>query len=240
MCLKKNVFTIIFIVACTAHSGNIEKIFDIVKSRYSHAHIEKFKNAPEDQIMKEFYSSFRSDFAQIAQDMKRKKVDIPQGEKISNGQKSYIILNAWHRHLNGKPEGIEQMTKEIIEENAKLDSCYHIRREAAQETFRKITVADTIKINVPVEIRGQNTKTTVLYGCPIGDWKDFNSNKDLMIEGIVTKMLAYGTYDSYNIYFRVTHLSDENTYYFYEKVTIGDTVQIDVFEYGRPIQEVQR
>lgn len=240
MCPKRNIFAIIFIVACTTHSGDIEKVFDIVKSRYSHAYIEKFKNTPEDQIMKEYYSSFRSDFARIAEDMKSKKIDIPKGEKISNGQKSYIILNAWHQHLNGKPEEIEHMIQEVIEENTKLDSCYHIRKEAAHETFQKITVADTIKINVPVEIRGQNTKTTVLYGCPISDWKDFNSNKDLTIEGIVTKMLAYDTYNSYYIYFRITHLSDENTYYFYEKVAIGDTVQIDVFEYGRPIQKVQK
>lgn len=239
MCLKSSVFLLVIMIACNSHKSDFDKIFAFIESKYSHEFIEKFKNTPEEEVAKEYYSPLSSDFGRFFEEMKDRKMRFPQGNKMAHGQKTYVILNAWHRHLNHRPERIEEMIQEILKKNTRIDSCYQARKHNALETFQYIKIRDTIAIIVPVEIRGNGVKTSVLYSCPTNEWKDFNSNKDLVLTGMVTKMFSNEKHDQYDLYLQITALSDNDILYFYHDLSINDTIRIDLLEYGRLIRNIK-
>jgi hypothetical protein len=182
-----------------------------------------------------YYSPFRGEYSAFSDEIENVST-IFDSVDIGNAQKAYVILNAWHRRLNQKPENIKQMIQEIVDRNAKAEKCFTKKNNFAIFNYRALNYRDTIAIRLPVEIRGNNIKTTVYYGCPIEDWRDFNKNKDLEIKGIVINKFSDTSPVEYYINLKILTLSDPNVRYLYENIGINDTIRINLNDYGLLIQ----
>lgn len=214
--------------------NNIDSIFLCFEKKYSKEFVSQFKDTPEQNIIGIYHSAFVSKFHDILEENSTANAIFESTEIYNTSDRAYVILLMWHRKLNGKPLGFEDLLKKVSEFYENIDECVKRKQKNAIDNFKKLSIGDTITLVIPVEIRGNHTKSTVLYDCPVYEWKS-NGAQELIVKGILTKKIAVGYPEDLYIKLKIISLSNSDTKFFFEEIKPLDTIKINLNSYGMPI-----
>lgn len=236
--LKKSL-VLCFIISCnrcTYKASKIEDVFLYLENKYTVEFVVEFKNTPEEDILKKYYSPFMSDYSSVSKDV-RAISEIFEPVGIYNTRdRAYVTLIAWHRKLNSKPLRLEELLQEVTNKYEAIISCVKKKNANAVANFQKLNLGDTVTLNIPVRV-SDGLKSTIYYDCPTYDW-EFNENKDLKIIGILTEKFSKSGSEEFFIKLIITCLNRSDTRFFFEEIKPLDTIQISLNAYGLPIERL--
>jgi hypothetical protein len=227
-------FCCIFGCISCSKNADIDKIFISLEKRNDTSFIENFKNTPEDKIFKGFYYPFKDEFLLISEETNVVEGYFKPVDIYNNDDQACIIFVAWHRKLNSKPLGLENLIQEIVSRNKNFTECIKKKRTNAETNFNKLNIGEAIILRMPVRI-SDGIKSTVYYDCPTYAWKDFNKNKDLTIKGKLIEKISEGNPEVFFLKLKIMYLDDSDTRFFYKVIKKSDTITIDLNDYGMPI-----
>ena len=136
-----------------------------------------------------------------------------------------ILLIAYQRFLQGREINLEGQVKSSKAYWKPILECEEKQRLRRLKIFSGQKIGDTLNIQMPVS----KNNSVVDYSCPYLDW-DFNPEKDLMVNGIITE--KYFRFDSTDMALKVKVLTKNHpkTEILMEKVNVGDEFEVTLRE----------
>ncbi|MEJ1240289.1 DUF6794 domain-containing protein [Chryseolinea sp. T2] len=139
---------------------------------------------------------------------------------------SSTILTSLHRKLNNKDIDLQGQIADHEAYWKPIVECEEQLQNAAVELNNRLQVGDTLILLFPVD-NSDNDRNAFVHACPDNEWI-FDENKDLRVEGIVTRKFNIGSPTNYFIDYNVISMNDENTRILMEKVALGDTIDFQL------------
>ncbi len=165
-----------------------------------------------------------------------------------NKYKIRILLLSFHRVLNNREANLSELitntsgfVKSEDGEIQKAQKCNEENIKIANETFKKFEIGDTLQLSFPINFQGVR-KFIHLYSCH-HDY-DSDTSQYLAITGILFRKDTYSYDESDKLngdfYITVAKLNDSNTWHLSKVIGIGDTMWVNLEQYGRVIHKLVR
>ena len=154
---------------------------------------------------------------------------------------SGIILTSYHRYLNKTDIKLMEQVNGIIESLKPTVDCQNRKRLKAEKLYSRLSINDSIQVQMPISEMTRNS--VVSYDCPNIDW-EFDSDKHLLIDGIITKKYIkkdsfsdspLKTYRYYHLKLRILKMNNPEIKYFMNEIAKGDEIDFSL-EYSFNIE----
>jgi hypothetical protein len=196
--------------------------FNYIENVWNKESIKKFKNWKEDDTVYVDYHfgiglnirNFLLRNGEHSEKMKRFFDSLGVGHY---DDMSGIILNSYHKHLNGERIELESQVEKVKEYWEPIFECKKKQELIGLEIYNRYKINDTINLEMPVSANN----SVVDYSCPNLDW-EFRDGYDLSIDGVIIDK-GFSVSET-NVYFTVKILnkSIESTQIFMSEKTVGD------------------
>lgn len=233
-------WSIIILFSCKQiHSLPVDSFIDSFKDEIEKKDLIEIEKIHEDSLQDIYIINYEKILGILHK--KYKLNDIFESNGISNDKtKCAILLISFHRKINKKEvnfmeqiESAKQDIKRYNSYNKKLLACTEKKLEIAKDNFSKVLIGDTLNFAFPTYYNGHK-KNAFYYDCPSG-YKGDTSEK-FIVEGQVISKDVSNFSDSLNtrtLKVEVQNISDINSLFLLREIKMGDTVYIDLEDYGR-------
>ncbi len=220
----------------------IDVFFNDFEKRIERKNILDIKTVEEDSLG-ELYYLLKDEIIQSVQLNTKLNEELMIKGIRNNNDKSYVLLVAFHRRLNNRNVRFDELVMELknsleaMKDNKEdFEKCIKERLKVAQFNFNNWNLDDTIQLSFPTYFR-DNKRNAFTFGCSTS--YDSIISSYLFVDGILVSKDTFLNYDnSTELIFklRVINLSDPNTQILLNKVSVDDTLDINLFNYGRLIE----
>ncbi len=225
---------------CQNQTTPLEQFFKDFQRKIDRKTLAEFKSMEEDSLSNMYFLlSDQAWDALYANPDLNKQID-------STGVVQYhariaLLLVSYHRMLNNKDiqfferaEKLREGYTALAEKNAKCDA---EKIEVAKKTFGEWFVGDTLHLSFPVYYGPNGHRNASYYVCPSEYVSDTSEYFGLV--GVVTNKEVLNLIDStvvWHFFLKVVEKSDSETMLLLQNIKIGDTITVDLGDYGRLIK----
>lgn len=138
--------------------------------------------------------------------------------------KSGLILNTYHNHINDKNIGLKKEANSIIDYWKPIEKCDALLKSKAQNLYADFIIKDTIIIKMPVD----EHNNAVNFSCPNIDW-NYKEGKDLTITSVLIKKHPSSEHTKAYFELKLLNKSKKHTEVLLQEVYRNDIFKIPLY-----------
>jgi hypothetical protein len=225
----------IFLNHCKNENKQFDPIFIVLETGFDQRFIRSLEKSKEKDALYTHFESFLHGYKNLSEKDKEISLFLQEHGLKEDAEQAYVLLLLWYRKLSNKKLDFPELIKMAGNERTGVNSCAGIRRVNAVNNFRKLSINDKVGLQFTNSHgAGKNIKSASYFDCPIVYW-NFDTLKDIFIEGDVVNKYGEGNPEEYFIQVKITYMNDKNSLFLYRPIQVGDTIEVNLVSYGMKI-----